>query len=72
MELKEHFKKSIEIGLCWGIGLGTFLFIMVTASLWWDNTFKGIKNYEREDIELRCYKTLEKESCEKLFNPDNN
>lgn len=70
MIIKEYLIKLIGVGLCWGIGLAVFLSIMITSSLWWENTFNGIENADREDQELKCYKILDKESCKKLFDSD--
>ena len=68
--IKECLIKSIIAGLCWGVGLSVFLGMMVTFSLWWENTYNGIEKADREDQELKCYKILDKESCEKLFDSD--
>lgn len=67
MLIREHLKRSLGIGLAWGAGIAIFLFIIITATLWWETIFEGSSwNYE-EDMELHCYKTLDRESCEKLF-----
>ncbi len=69
MSLEEHLKKSIGIGICWGVGVGVFLFILITSIMWWENTFDGLESLNRGEIELDCYKRLDRETCNTLFEP---
>jgi hypothetical protein len=67
MEYKSYFKRQIVKGLACGIGVAVAGSIFVTSVLWWEVTFDGTSWDYMEEIELHCYKTLEKTDCNQLF-----